>query len=74
MPITFNGLFRKLEKEKMSVYRLKTDKVVGTATLDKLRKGEGNIDTRSIERLCRYFDCQPGELMESVKDEHGAED
>lgn len=74
MPITFNGLFRKLESENMSIYRLKTDKVVGNATLDKLRKGEGNIDTRSIERLCRYFDCQPGELMEYEGDERGAEE
>lgn len=58
----------------ISIYKLKSDKVIGTATLDKLRAGQtdekdGHIDTRSIESLCRYFQCQPGDLMEYVEDE-----
>ena len=51
----------------MSLYKLKSDKVVGTATLDKIRKGEGHIDTRSIESLCKYLNCQPGDIMEYVE-------
>jgi DNA-binding Xre family transcriptional regulator len=57
---------RILKKKNMSIYKLKSDKVIGTATLDKIRKGEGHIDTRSIESLCRYLDCQPGDLLEYV--------
>lgn len=74
MPITFNGFFSILKERKMSIYKLKADKVVGTATLDKIRKGEGHIDTRSIERMCAYLHCQPGDLMEYVEDEQVTEE
>jgi DNA-binding Xre family transcriptional regulator len=57
---------RILKKKNMSIYKLKSDKVIGTATLDKIRKNEGHIDTRSIESLCRYLECQPGDLLEYV--------
>jgi DNA-binding Xre family transcriptional regulator len=57
-----------LKARNISIYRLKSDKVIGTATLDKIRKGEGHIDTRSIESLCRYLNCQPGDIMEYVED------
>lgn len=64
MPISFNGLFRLLEQRGESIYTLKSKHIIGTATIDKLRKGEGHIDTRSIEKLCAYFQCQPGDIME----------
>lgn len=66
MPITYNKLFILLESRGISLYRLKTDKVIGTATLDKIRKGEGHIDTRSISAICEYLKCQPGDIMEYV--------
>ena len=64
MPITYKKLFALLEDRGLSLYRLKTDKVIGTATLDKIRKGEGHIDTRSIAAICEYLRCQPGDIME----------
>ena len=69
MPITYTKLFALLKSQGMSLYKLKSDKVVGTATLDKIRKGEGHIDTRSIESLCKYLNCQPGDIMEYVEGE-----
>lgn len=68
MPIVFDGLFSLLDKKNIGIYRLKYDKVIGTATIDKLRKGEGHIDTRSIEKLCEYLDCQPGDIMRYVRE------
>ena len=50
------------------MYTLRRDKVVGTATLEKMRKGEGHIDTRSLENLCKYLDGQPGDIMEYVEE------
>ena len=58
-----------LSDRNLSIYKLKTDKVIGTATIDKIRKGEGHIDTRSIESLCRYLQCQPGDIMEYAAEE-----
>lgn len=69
MPISFSKLLSLLEERGISLYHLKRDKIIGTATLDKIRKNEGHIDTRSIESLCRYLDCQPGDIMEYEKDE-----
>ena len=68
MPICYDKLFMLLGSMNMSIYRLKTDKVIGAATLDKIRKGEGHIDTRSIEKICRYLQCQPGDIMEYVEE------
>lgn len=69
MPVTYTKLLDLLKRKNISLYKLKTDKVIGTATLDKIRTGTGHIDTRSIGSLCRYLNCQPGDIMEYVEDE-----
>lgn len=39
------------------------------ATLSKVANQPGaNIGTEIIDKLCRYFGCQPGELMTYVDD------
>ena len=68
MPIVYNKLFALLKDKNKTMYDLRKDKIVGTATLEKMRKGIGHVDTRSIDSLCEYLDCQPGDLMEYVKD------
>lgn len=67
--ITFHKLLSLLSSRQISLYKFKTDKVIGTATIDKLRIGIGNIDTRSINSICKYLNCQPGDIMEYVPDE-----
>ena len=37
--------------------------IITAPTLAKLGKGE-NINTKMIERLCNYLQCQPGDIME----------
>lgn len=69
MAISFNKLLKLLDSRGISIYHLKRDKVIGTATLDKIRKGEGNIDTRSIDSICDYLGCQPGDIMEYIPNE-----
>lgn len=40
------------------------------ATLSKMANQPGaNIGTDIIDKLCRYFGCQPGDLMTFVDDE-----
>lgn len=68
MPIKYNKLFALLESRGITVYRLRKDNVIGGATIDKMRLGEKHIDTRSIESLCAYLNCQPGDIMEYVED------
>lgn len=73
MPINYDKLMELLKERGISIYRLRKDGVVGGATLDKMRSGEKHVDTRSIESLCAYLDCQPGDIMEYVPEEEVAE-
>lgn len=68
MSIRFDKLIKLLEERNISIYKLKAEGIIGGATLDKIRKGEGNIDTRAINKLCQYLECQPGDIMEYIKD------
>ena len=69
MAIIYNKFFVVLKERGKTMYDLRKDKVVGVATIEKMRKNEGNVDTRSIDKLCDYLDCQPGDIMEFVRGE-----
>ena len=69
LAISYNKLIELLKNRGISIYKLKTDKIIGTATLDKIRKGSGHIDTRSIDNICQYLKCQPGDIIECVPDD-----
>lgn len=69
MPIIYNKLFTLLAERGLNAYTLQKENVVGNATIEKLQKNQGNIDTRSIVRLCKFLQCQPGDIMEYVEDD-----
>lgn len=69
MAIKYNKLFDLLQEKGLTMYSLRKNKVIGTETLEKMRKGIGHIDDRSINRLCGFLDCQPGDIMEYVTEE-----
>lgn len=66
MPIVYNKLFDLLVSKNLKPYDLRKNNIVGVATLEKMRKAEGHIDTRTFEKLCAYLDCQPGDIMEYI--------
>jgi len=67
LPIKYDKLFELLKSRNLTMYTLRKDKVIGTETLEKMRKGIGHVDTRSIEKLCEYLNCQPNDIMEYVQ-------
>ena len=68
MPISYRKLALLMEKRGVSRYQLKKEKIVGGATLDKIfEKQPGHVSTKVIEHLCKYLDCQPGDIMEYVE-------
>lgn len=69
MPIDYAKLFVLLKEKGWNTTRIRKENLIGQATLAKLKSGEGHIDTRTIEKLCRVLDCQPGDIMEYVPDE-----
>lgn len=66
--ISFKKLLNLLSDRNISIYRLKSEKIIGTATIDKIRNNTGNIDTRSINSICEYLKIQPGDIMEWIPD------
>lgn len=69
MAINFQKLEQMLEAQGKTFYCLRRDKVVGTETIKKLQQNTGYIDTRTINNLCKYLNCQPGDLMEYTPDD-----
>ena len=51
----------------MTSYTVKRDNIIGQATFRKIKEG-GDIDTRTIAKMCEVLHCQPGDLLEYVPD------
>lgn len=67
MAISFEKLRAVMERKNVKKYDLRKSGV-NSQILDKALAG-GNIDTRTIDKLCRLLDCQPGDIMEYIHDE-----
>lgn len=69
MAIVYKKLFDKLEKNGWTTYRIRKEKLIGQATLTALKNGTGGLDSKTINKFCEVFQCQPGDLMEYVPDD-----
>ncbi|MCD8356106.1 MAG: helix-turn-helix transcriptional regulator [Clostridia bacterium] len=68
MPIKYDKLLKLLEEKGYTSYRIRKEKILGQATLTAIKNGTGGLDHRSIARLCKALDCQPGDIMEYVEE------
>lgn len=57
-----------LKAKGYSTYFLRTKKILGEATIQKIRKKE-LVSWKNMSTLCELLDCQPGDLLEYIKDE-----
>lgn len=69
MAFKYDKLFEMLKERGITTYKIRKDNLISQAALTKMKSGEGNIDTRTLERLCSFLKCQPGDIMEFVEDE-----
>lgn len=69
MAIIYNKLLKKMEEQGITSYTLKKDNIIGQATFKKIKEG-GDIDTRTISKLCKLLNCQPGDILEYIEDEN----
>lgn len=73
MPINYNKLLDMFKKKGITSYTItKKQKIIGQSTWKKIHEN-GHIDTRTIESLCKYLNCQPGDIMEYVPDDKSSE-
>lgn len=68
MPISYQKLFALLEEKGWTTYRIRKEKLIGQGTLTALKKGTGGLDSKTIARICKVLNCQPGDIMEYVPD------
>ena len=57
MPIVYDKMIKKFDEVGLNSYKIKKDKIIGTVTYQK------------IARMCKFFDCQPGDLLDYVPDD-----
>ena len=69
MPIVYYKLLELMKQRGITSYTIRQNNIIGQATLQKIKSG-GDIDTRTIAKLCKLLDCQPGDILEYVPDEN----
>jgi putative transcriptional regulator len=67
MTFSFNLLWKKLIDRGMTKEELRKALSLSPTTIAKMGKGE-NVSLEVIGKLCKYFECQPGDLLEYIPD------
>ncbi len=68
MPIEYKiNILSELKAAGYSTYRLRKEKLLGEATMQKIRRSE-LVSWENIATICRLLQCQPGDIIEYVED------
>lgn len=68
MSIQYTKLFDLIKQRGKTEYWLRQNGI-SPSILNKLKHETGGLDARTIEKLCRLLECQPGDIMEYVPDD-----
>lgn len=63
MAILYDKMLKRMKLHGITSYTCRRDGIMGQATWRKIQEG-GHIDTRTLDSLCKYLKCQPGDLLE----------
>ena len=63
--LKYYKLFDLLNRKGMKKSELQ--KIISAPTICKLSKG-ANINTEVIDKLCKYLQCQPADIMEYIEE------
>lgn len=68
MPIEYKiDILSELKAAGYSTYCLRKEKLLGEATMQKIRRSE-LVSWENIATICRLLQCQPGDIIEYVED------
>lgn len=67
MSVSYNKLFLLMEEKGIKKIDLRNTYKLNPKTVDSLSKNK-SVTVDTIMQLCEILDCQPGDLMEYVKD------
>lgn len=62
------NIIESLKNAGFSSYKIRKEKLLGEATLQKLRQRE-LVSWENINSICAMLNCQPGDILEYVPDE-----
>ena len=63
MPVKYKiDVLAALKEKGYSSYKIRTAKIFGEATLQKIRKGEP-VSWDVIGKICELLNCQPGDIL-----------
>ena len=60
------NVVEELVKHGYSTTKIRREKILGEATLTKIRAGDTSISTTSLGLICTMLRCQPGDVMENI--------
>jgi len=69
MPIIYDKLFALLKENGINTTTIRREKIIGQGTLTAIKNGTGGLDAKTIAKLCKLLNCQPGDIMEYVEDD-----
>lgn len=64
--ITYTRFWNLLNKNNIKPSELYKLCGIHPSTISKMKKGQ-NIETESINKICSYFKCQPGDIMNYIE-------
>ena len=60
-------IMAKLKEKGYSSTKIREEKLIGQSYLQQLRHGE-LVSCKTLDTICTLFDCQPGDLLEYVRE------
>lgn len=69
MPVIYKlDVLEKLKERGYTTYKLRKEKLLAEATIQNIRNGV-LVSWENISRLCALLDCQPGDIVEYIREE-----
>lgn len=59
-------ILEELKGKGYSTYKLRKDKLIGEAQIQKIRNGE-IASKETLNTICKILNCQPGDILEYVE-------
>lgn len=66
--VTFEPLREYMRNHGKSIYSLTKDKIIGGATLDKIRADSQGITVDTIGKICNYLGCKVSDVIDYRSD------
>ncbi len=65
--IVFDKLWKTMAEKGISTYTLREEGLIDSKTVRRL-KANDNIETKTLNKLCRVLDCRIEDIMEYIPD------